>query len=84
MHRAYEKMASSLLLLLLPYQVNAAEKSQEARAQLEAARARHHKLVEARRTVEALQSALEAGQAQVHHHCFASSCDLDQQHSDFN
>ena len=62
----------SLLLLLLLLKVNAAERSREARAQLEAAKARHLKLMEARRTVEALQSALQAGQAQVHHHCLAS------------
>ena len=61
---------------MLLLQANTAEKSREARAQLEAAKARHHKLVEARRTVKALQSALEAGQAQVHHHCFASRLTL--------
>lgn len=61
----------TMLLLLLRHQVNAAQKSREARAQLEAAKARHYKLIEARRTVEALQSALEAGQAQVHYCCFA-------------
>lgn len=64
----------------LLHQVNAAQKSREARAQLEAAKARHHKLIEARRTVEALQSALEAGQAQVHHCCFTSRCELDVRH----
>ena len=47
-------------------QVNAAEKSRLARSQLSAARARHDKLTEAHRSVEALQAALEAGQLQVH------------------
>ena len=54
-------------------QVNAVEKSREARAQLLAAKARHDKLLAARRTVEALQAALQAGQAQVHRHSCASS-----------
>ncbi|KAL3156551.1 hypothetical protein ABBQ38_000842 [Trebouxia sp. C0009 RCD-2024] len=45
--------------------VNAVEKSREARAQLLAAKARHDKLLAARRTVEALQAALQAGQAQA-------------------
>lgn len=60
-------------------QEKTAERTSRAREQLLAARLRQEKLAEARRTVAALQSALEAGQTQVffsdafcHHTCFAA------------
>ena len=62
----WSTMHQSQLLLL---QARTIEKSREARAQLSAAKARHDKLLEARRTVQALQYALEAGQIQVLPHC---------------
>lgn len=72
-----EKCTRGVAISLLQ-QVNAAERAREARAQLLAAKARHDKLVAARRTVEALQSALQAGQTQVHRHrcAFFSSFDI--------
>ncbi len=47
------------------WQEKTAERTSRAREQLLAARLRQEKLAEARRTVAALQSALEAGQTQV-------------------
>jgi hypothetical protein len=47
------------------WQEKTAERTSRARQQLLAARLRQEKLAEARRTVAALQSALEAGQTQV-------------------
>jgi len=46
-------------------QEKTAERTSRAREQLLAARVRQEKLAEARRTVGALQSALEAGQTQL-------------------